>query len=106
MADGVTAVARAKTRNAAVEAANAAAEEAHAADPSTPEPALQPLEPLLSGGITRYAATDLMEAYAEHYALYVLDEALLLALRPQVHAYFAAAQPKTAPPAAGPAATP
>ena len=102
VADGVTAVPRAKTRNAAVEAANTAAEEAHAADPSTPEPVPRPLEPLLSGGITRYAATDLMEAYAEHYALYVLDEALLLALRPRVHAYFASAQPKTAPPAATP----
>ena len=43
-----------------------------------------------------------MEAYAEHYALYVLDEALLLALRPRVHAYFASAQPKTASPAAAP----
>ncbi|MFY9511795.1 MAG: DUF4157 domain-containing protein, partial [Rubrivivax sp.] len=88
-ADGVTAVKDAKKRNAAVEAANAA-------NPSGPQ---KPLEKMLSnsGSVSRYAATDLMEAYAESYSLYVLDEALLKALRPKTHAYFVKAMPKTAP---------
>lgn len=88
-ADGVTAVKDAKKRNAAAEAANAA-------NPQGPQ---QPSERTLSlaGSVSRYAATDLMEAYAEAYALYVLDEPLLKALRPKTHAFFVKTQPKTAP---------
>jgi len=98
-ADGVTAVKDAKKRNAATEAANVKAQAANEADPSGVQKPIRPLEPTLSTGLSRYAATDLMEAYAENYALYVLDETLLQALRPKTHAYFVKAFPK-APPAA------
>ena len=51
----------------------------------------------LSGGITRYAATDLMEAFAENFSLYILDEALLKTLRPKTYEYFVKAYPKVSP---------
>jgi hypothetical protein len=39
-----------------------------------------------------------MEAFAENFAIYILDEALLKAIRPRTHAFFAADFPKTAAP--------
>jgi hypothetical protein len=36
-----------------------------------------------------------MEAFAENMSIYLLDEALLLAIRPKTHAFFAKAFPKT-----------
>jgi hypothetical protein len=36
-----------------------------------------------------------MEAFAENFAAYVLDEALLKALRPNTYAYFLTTFPKT-----------
>ena len=43
--------------------------------------------------ISNYAATNLDEAFAELYTLYLLDPALLKTLRPRAHAYFAKIAP-------------
>lgn len=94
-ADGVKVKTDAKKRNRAVEAANAAAEEANAKNPSGAQIPMKDTEKTLAGGISDYAATDLMEAFAENFSYYVLDEALLKAIRPKTHAYFAKAYPKT-----------
>jgi hypothetical protein len=97
-ADGVKAKPDAKKRNRAVEAANTAAEAANAKNPSGPQTAMKDTEKTLAGGISDYAATDLMEAFAENFSYYLLDEALLLAIRPKTHAFFAKAYPKTQAP--------
>jgi hypothetical protein len=52
-------------------------------------------EKTLTTGVTNYAATDLMEAFAENFSTYILDEALLKALRPKTYAFFHTAFPKT-----------
>jgi hypothetical protein len=93
--DGVKAVAGAKTRNAAVDTANKQAEKDNAANPTGPQKAMKAHEKALTTGVTNYAATDLMEAFAENFSTYILDEALLKALRPKTHAFFHSAFPKT-----------
>jgi Domain of unknown function (DUF4157) len=94
-ADGVKAVPDAKKRNEAVDAANKAAARANAADPSGTQIPIKPHEKALAGGISNYAATDLMEAFAENFAYYALDEAVFKAIRPKTYAFFAKAFPKT-----------
>ncbi|MEO8108812.1 MAG: DUF4157 domain-containing protein [Ginsengibacter sp.] len=74
-ADGVKAVKDAKKKNAV-----AGATQQHT----------------LSTGITNYGATDLMEAFAENFSLYILDEALLKTLRPKTFEFFAKEYPKPA----------
>jgi Domain of unknown function (DUF4157) len=96
-ADGVKAVANAKARNAAVDTANTQADKANAADPTGPQKPIKPHEKALTTGVSNYAAGNLMEAFAENFSTYVLDEALLKALRPKTHAFFARAFPKAAP---------
>jgi hypothetical protein len=98
--DGVTARPDAKKRNRAIETQNEAARAA-AAKAGTPAPADRPLEKTLAGGVSLYADTDLMEAFAENFAYYVLDENLLKAIRPKTHAFFAAKYPKTTPATGG-----
>ncbi|HEX5717356.1 MAG TPA: hypothetical protein VF179_14445, partial [Thermoanaerobaculia bacterium] len=90
-ADGVKPVTGAKKRNRAVRAAN---EQALRDDPDNPT-GLQPEEKTLSTGLSYYAANDLMEAFAENFAAYVLDDTLLKALRPKTHAYFSKTFPRT-----------
>ncbi|HEY4989380.1 MAG TPA: DUF4157 domain-containing protein, partial [Opitutaceae bacterium] len=94
--DGVTAVANAKTRNKAVDTANTQADAANKADPTGPQRPIRPHEKELSTGVSNYAATDLMEAFAENFSTYVLDEALLRALRPRTYAFFVSKFPKAA----------
>lgn len=93
-ADGVTVVPNAKKRNLAVEVANEKAAKANTANPAGPHQSLKSTEKTLTTGLSNYAATDLMEAYAENFSIYVLDEALLKAIRPKTYAYFAKALPK------------
>jgi hypothetical protein len=87
--DGVTAVTNAKARNKAVDAANAAGAQAN---PPTPA---RPHEKDLTKGVSNYAKTDLMEAFAENFSYYALDEATFRAIRPNTYAFFARAFPKT-----------
>jgi hypothetical protein len=94
--DGVTARRDAKKRNKAIEAQNEAARKA-AQQAGSPAPADRPLEKTLSGGVSLYAETDIEEAFAENFAYYILDEALLKAIRPKTHAFFARKYPKTVP---------
>ncbi|WP_380874672.1 hypothetical protein ACFB49_00540 [Sphingomonas sp. DBB INV C78] len=96
--DGVSAVSDAKKRNKATEKANEAAAKANEANPQGPQQPIRPMEKTLSTGITNYAATDLMEAFAENMSIYLLDQALLQALRPKTHAYFVRNFPKAPPP--------
>ena len=95
-ADGVKVVKDAKKRNLAVQAANEKAAKDNAADPTGPQRPMKPEEKTLTTGVSDYAATDLMEAFAENFSVYVLDEALLKAIRPKTFAYFAGAFPKAA----------
>ena len=78
-ADGVKTVKNAVKKNRA------------AAKKDPPEPAVDTLK----GGITDYAETDLMEAFAENFSYYILDEALLEALRPNTNKFFKKHFPKT-----------
>jgi hypothetical protein len=94
--DGVKVVQNAKKRNREAEAANKKAEEENAANPNDPQKPMKAMEKTLSTGISNYAATDLMEAFAENFSAYVLDEALFKAIRPNTYAYFVKAFPKTA----------
>ena len=94
-ADGVEAAKNAKKRNLVVDTANEKAAKDNAADPTGRQQPMKSNEKALSKGISNYAATDLMEAFAENFSAYVLDEALLKAIRPKTHAYFAKAFPKT-----------
>ncbi|MEA2564676.1 MAG: hypothetical protein QOH06_6180 [Acidobacteriota bacterium] len=89
-ADGVKTVKNAKKHNRAIRAANERALSENAEAP------VQPEKKTLSTGMSYYAAGNLMEAFAENFAAYVLDEALLRAIRPKTHAYFAKTFPKTA----------
>lgn len=82
--DGITAVNDAIKRNKEVEAHN----KAH---PDQPRSA----EPTLSGGVSLYADTDLMEAFAENFSYYVLDPDLLKSIRPATYAFFEKKFPKT-----------
>lgn len=91
-ADGVKPVKNAKKRNRAVRAANA---EARRENPAAP---IQPEENTLTTGLSYYAQDDLMEAFAENFAVYVLDEELLKAIRPKTHAYFSKTFPTGAKP--------
>lgn len=95
-ADGVKVVKNAKKRNREAEAANEKAEKENAADPTGPQKPMKAMEKTLSTGISNYAATDLMEAFAENFSAYILDEALFKAIRPNTYAYFLKAFPKTA----------
>ncbi len=101
-ADGVSAVTKARKRNRAVDAANKAAQKANEADPTGPQKPMQEHEKTLTGsGVSLYSMTDLMEAFAENFSYYTLDEALLKAIRPKTFDFFAKEFPK-APPAPKP----
>jgi hypothetical protein len=86
-ADGVKAVTDAKKRNDAVDTANRAAAKTNAP--------LKPHEKNLAGGVSNFAQIDLMEAFAENFAYYALDEATFKEIRPNTYAFFAKAFPKT-----------
>ena len=51
----------------------------------------------LTGGVTDYANKDLMEAFAENFSIYILDESLLQLIRPNTCAFFRSKLPKTLP---------
>ena len=104
-ADGVKPVTDALKTNRQIDADNKKAAKENEADPSGPQKPMKPdVKTLKGAGVTDYAATNLMEAYAENFAIYILDEALLKAIRPNTFAFFAKTLPKTvAPP---PAKTP
>lgn len=76
-ADGVKAVPNAKKRN----------------DEKAPG---TKAENTLKSGISNYAAVNLMEAFAENFSIYIMDEELLKAIRPKTYAFFVKAFPKTA----------
>ena len=97
-ADGVRAVTGAIDRNTAIDAANKAAIDANKANPTGPQRPLQPHGDTLTTGVSNYGATNLSEAFAENFAAYVLDEALLKAIRPKTAEFFARRFPKTVPP--------
>ncbi len=103
-ADGVKVVKDARKTNRKIEAENKQAATENAADPTGPRKAMKPAIKTLAGGVTDYAATNLMEAFAENFSIYILDEALLKAIRPKTHTFFAKAFPKAVapPPAAKP----
>jgi hypothetical protein len=56
----------------------------------------------ISGGVTDYGNTNWEEAFAEAFALYATDPALLKSLRPKTHEYFAKRYPRPTPPATSP----
>lgn len=76
--DGIKAVKNAKKDNKAAEAANKA----------NPTGAQTPIVNTLSGDITLYGNTNIMEAFAENFSLYILDPDLLKTLRPNTYKYF------------------
>ncbi|MEQ1741295.1 MAG: DUF4157 domain-containing protein [Candidatus Nitrotoga sp.] len=56
----------------------------------------------ISGSVTNYGNTNWEEAFAEAFALYATDPALLKSLRPKTHEYFTKRYPRPAPPATSP----
>jgi hypothetical protein len=96
--DGVKAVPDARKRNRVVDAANTAAAKANAAAPSGPQTPMKQHEKTLAGGVSNYARTDLMEAFAENFAYYLLDEVTFREIRPKTYAYFVRAFPKAPAP--------
>jgi hypothetical protein len=53
-------------------------------------------ENTLKSGVSDYGAVNLMEAFAENFSTYIMDEELLKAIRPKTYAFFVKAFPKTA----------
>ncbi len=57
----------------------------------------------ISGGVTDYGNTNWEEAFAEAFALYTTNPALLKSIRPKTHEYFAKRYPRPAPSTTSPA---
>ncbi|HEY4030723.1 MAG TPA: DUF4157 domain-containing protein [Caulobacteraceae bacterium] len=105
-ADGVKPVKDARKTNRKIDADNEKADAFNKANPTAQQKPITPDVKTLTGDVTDYADTNLMEAFAENFSLYILDEALLSAIRPATFAFFQKALPKKPPAAAGTGAKP
>jgi hypothetical protein len=94
-ADGVRVVTDARKRNVDVDTANKLVAQQNAAHPDARQRPMKPHENTLTTGVSNFAASNLLEAFAENFAAYMLDDALLKAIRPKTYDYFKTAFPKT-----------
>ncbi len=92
--DGVNAVKDARKTNRKIDQENEAATTQNEANPEGPQVAMKDNINTLDTGISNYAMTDLMEAFAENFSIYILDEKLLENLRPSTHKFFEKEFPK------------